>query len=60
MSISETTQEAEGTRTSERRLSLSSLACHAAIELDNLILGRGTDLSSVWKLAERLSTEVSD
>jgi hypothetical protein len=37
---------------------LPSVACQAAIELDNLILGRTTHLPSVAELSGRLSEEV--
>ena len=37
---------------------LPSVACQAAIELDNLILGRGTSLPSVAELSNRLTEEV--
>jgi hypothetical protein len=37
---------------------LPSVACQAAIELDNLILGRGTSLSGVAELSNRLTEEV--
>jgi hypothetical protein len=39
---------------------LPSVACQAAIELDNLILGRTTDLPSVTELSNRLTEEVPD
>jgi hypothetical protein len=37
---------------------LPSVACQAAIELDNLILGRANDLPSVRELSARLTQEV--
>ena len=37
---------------------LPSVACQAAIELDNLILGRGTSLLGVVELSNRLTEEV--
>jgi hypothetical protein len=37
---------------------LPSVACQAAIELDNLILGRGTSLPGIAELSNRLTEEV--
>ena len=39
---------------------LASLACDAAIELDNLILDRSQNVGVVRKLAERLTKELPD
>src|SRR5712692_6410821 len=39
---------------------LPSVACQAAIELDNLILGRVSDLPGVRELSARLSEEVPE
>lgn len=39
---------------------LPSVACQAAIELDNLILGRASDLPGVAELSVRLSREVPE
>lgn len=36
-----------------------SLACHAAIELDNLIRGKGTGLNAVIQLAEVISQDMA-
>lgn len=38
---------------------LSSIACRAAIELDNLIIGQQTDLESVRQLAVKITALVS-
>ena len=38
---------------------LSSLACRAAIDLDNLIIGRGTNLNGLRRLATAISTALS-
>lgn len=40
-------------------IDLPSLSCHAAAELDNIILGRATDLAATRQLTKLLSEDVS-
>ncbi len=60
MSTVDATQKPESTGVREIPRGLSSLACHAAIELDNLLLGENLSMDSVKSLATRLTTQVSD
>lgn len=46
---------AEETELWELEDDLSSVACHAAIELDNLLLGRTTDLKEVQRLIHTIA-----
>ena len=58
------TVSSQTTQTEERRpeprlgTDLPSVACNAAIELDNLLLGLTTDLPSVRELCDKLTEEV--